>query len=152
MKQEVRKAFTEVNEIIKLMPIELINKIPIEFRYLIKEECDKKYLPNIKEPIEQCKLKDETIIILGIIYREFFSLPEEREKLKEKDSEELQKMQQFIEKELREKYNPENIFNKEERKNLNEDKKENDSIILVVKEKWYKRIVNLIKKIFKRKK
>lgn len=152
MKQEVRQAFTEVNEIIKLMPIELINKIPIEFRYLIKEESDKKYLPNIKEPIEQYKLKDETIIILGIIYRDFFSLPEEREKLKEKDSEELQKMQQFIEKELREKYNPENIFNKEERKNLNEDKKENDSIILVVKEKWYKRIGNLIKKIFKRKK
>ena len=57
MKQEYKEAFTEVNEIIKMMPIELVNKIPSKFREMIVEEKYKNYIPDIKEPIEKCKLK-----------------------------------------------------------------------------------------------
>lgn len=64
MKQEYMEAFTEVNEIFKLMPQELLEKIPTKFRQVIQEEMDKKYITDIKEPIEECELKDETIIIL----------------------------------------------------------------------------------------
>ena len=62
MKQEYKQAFTEVNEIIKLMPIELVNKIPSKFRAMIKEEQDNEHYPQISEPIEKCKLKNETKI------------------------------------------------------------------------------------------
>ena len=48
MKEEYRIAFTEVNEIMKLMPIELINKIPSKFREMIEEEKDNNYIPDIK--------------------------------------------------------------------------------------------------------
>ena len=51
LKQEYRKAFTEVNEIIKIMPNELVEKIPIKFRQMIEEEKDTEYNPNIKEPL-----------------------------------------------------------------------------------------------------
>ena len=78
MKQEYRKAFTEVNAIIQLMPEELVDKIPSKFRVMLEEEEDKDYYPNIKEPLEEQKLKEETIIILGLIYRDFLCSPEER--------------------------------------------------------------------------
>lgn len=38
-------------DIIKLMPIELVNKIPSKFREMIVEEKDKTYIPDIKEPL-----------------------------------------------------------------------------------------------------
>ena len=113
------EAFTEVNEIFKLMPQELLEKIPTKFRQVIQEEMDKKYITDIKEPIEECELKDETIIILGLIYRDFLCTPEERKILQEQDTKQLQDMQKKLEMEMKEKYNPDNIF-----KNRQETKKE----------------------------
>ena len=78
MKKEYRQAFTEVNDIIKIMPDELVNKIPNKFRNMIEEERDKEYTPNIQEPLENYILKNETIIMLGLIYRDFLCPPEER--------------------------------------------------------------------------
>ena len=89
MKQEYKEAFTEVYEIIKLMPSELTSKIPDEFIKMLEEEKDNTYFPQIKEPIENEKLKDETIVILGLIYRDFLCSREERRNLQEKDAKEL---------------------------------------------------------------
>lgn len=142
------EAFAEVNEVIKLMPDELVNKIPSKFREMIEEERDKKYFPNIKEPLEKQKLKNETIIILGLIYRDFLCSEEERKKLQEKDAKELQEMQQKLEEEIRQKYNPDNIF--ENRNKIEEQReKEENSLIIIQEEKWYRKIFNIIKKLFK---
>ena len=151
MKQEYKEAFTEVNEIIKMMPDELINKIPSKFRKMLEEERDEEYNPNIQEPLEKQKLKNETIIILGLIYRDFLCSPDEKRRLQEKDAMELQKMQKAIEEEIREKYNPDDIF-----KNKNENKSEDQNfeetaITVVQEEKWYKKIFNLIRSLFQRK-
>lgn len=151
MKQEYKEAFTEINEIIKLMPIELIEKIPIKFREMIEEESDKNYAPNIQEPLEKCKLKNETIIILGLIYRDFLCLPEERKKLQEKDAKDLQEMQQKLESEMREKYNPDDIFKKKRQiKGEYFESKGEKSIVVITEEKWYQKIFNIIKGIFTR--
>ena len=151
MKQEYRKAFTEVNAIIQLMPEELVDKIPSKFRVMLEEEEDKDYYPNIKEPLEEQKLKEETIIILGLIYRDFLCSPEERKELQEKDAKELQEVQMAMEEEMREKYNPDDIF-KNRRKNNSEEQShtENTSMIVVKEEKWYQKIFQIIKKLFKR--
>ena len=99
-------AFEEVYEIFKLMTRELLNKIPIEFQKIIEEERDKNYFANIQEPIENCKLTNETIILLGLIYRDFLCMPEERKKLQENEARELNEIQAEIENKLKEKYNP----------------------------------------------
>lgn len=153
MKQEYIEAFAEVNEIIKLMPIELVNKIPSKFREMIVEEKDKTYMPDIKEPLEKCKLKNETIIILGLIYRDFLCLPEERKKLQEKDAKELQEVQKAIEDEVRQKYNPDDLFKKRNQNNIEKtyNLEENNSMLVVQEQKWYQKIFNIIKGIFKRK-
>ena len=107
------EAFAEVNEIIKLMPIQLQNKLPKKFCEMIEEEMDKTYFTDIKEPLENCKLKDETIVILGLMYRDFLCDPQKRKELQEKDEKEIQEMQQLLEKEMHEKYNPDDIFKKD---------------------------------------
>ena len=149
MKKEYKEAFSEVNEIIKMMPDELVNKIPNKFKIILEEERDKEYNPNIQEPLEKQRLKNETIIILGLIYRDFLCSPDEKRKLQEKDARELKEVQKALEEELREKYNPDDIF-KSKREVKNEVQSEEKSLTVVKEEKWYKRIFNLIKNLFKR--
>ena len=151
-------AFEEVYEIFNLMPRELLNKIPIEFQKIIEEERDKNYFANIQEPIENCKLTNETIILLGLIYRDFLCMPEERKKLQENEARELNEIQAEIENKLKEKYNPNDIFKSKEHENAEQEnsnnknlviEKENTELMVAEKEKWYKKILNMIKKIFK---
>lgn len=150
MKQEYKKAFSEVNEIIKMMPDELTNRIPSKFKEMLEDERDKEYNPNIQEPLEKQKLKNETIIILGLIYRDFLCPTDEKRRLQEKDARELQNVQKAIEEEIREKYNPDDIF-KNKREIKDEEITEEKSLTVVKEEKWYQKIFNLIKGIFRRK-
>lgn len=151
MKQEYKEAFTEVNEIIKMMPDELVNKIPSKFREMLEDERDKEYNPNIQEPLEKCKLKNETIIILGLIYRDFLCSQDEKRRLQEKDARELQEIQKAIEDEIRQKYNPDGLFKKKNGNNNEHQNFEETAIAVAQKEKWYKKIFNIIKGLFSKK-
>ena len=99
MKEEYREAFSEVEQIINLMPSNLANRIPLGFKKIIQSEKSKTYIPNVTEPIEQSTLKAETIIILAVIYRDFLCTKEERESLITRDKNKLAE----FENELREK-------------------------------------------------
>lgn len=149
MKPEYKEAFEEIYEIFNLMPKELLNKIPTKFYEMIKEERDTNYSPNIQEPLEKQKLKNETIIILGLIYRDFLCSPEEKRRLQEKDAKELQEVEKTLEEEIREKYNPDDIFKNRNRIVPEEiQTSEETRLTIVQKEKWYKKIFNLIKGLF----
>lgn len=141
MKQKYKDAFSEVNEILKLMPTELSNKIPQKFKEIIKNEKSSTYISNIKAPIDECVLKDETVIILALIYRDFLCNELERKNLKARDLEALK----AFEEESRKKYNPDNIFKNNKKNNYNSTA---EVAITLVKEKWYKKIFNIIRKIF----
>lgn len=51
---------------------------------MIEEEKEETYYPNIQEPLEEQKLKNETIIILGLIYRDFCVMKMKGENYKKK--------------------------------------------------------------------
>ena len=149
MKPEYKEAFEEIYEIFNLMPKELLNKIPTKFYEMIKEERDTNYSPNIQEPLEKQKLKNETIIILGLIYRDFLCSPNEKKRLQEKDAKELREVEKTLEEEIREKYNPDDIFKNKNRIEPEEvQSSEETRMTIVKKEKWYKKIFNLIKNLF----
>lgn len=149
MKQEYREAFTEVYEIIKLMPTELSDKIPNEFIKMLEEEKDSTYYPNFKEPIENEKLKDETVVILGLIYREFLCSEEEKEDFKKREANELRKFEQELNEKMREKYNPDDLFKRNKSKIKKDiDINDKDNVTIYKKEKWYEKIINIIKKFF----
>lgn len=145
MKEEYKEAFAEVEQILNLMPTNLSNKIPLGFKQIISSEKSKTYHPKISEPIDECQLKDDTIIILAIIYRDFLCSKEKREKLITRDSNKLLE----FENKLREKYNPDDIF-KNKVKIINEEQTEEKRLTVIQEEKWYQKIFNIVKKLFKR--
>jgi len=147
LKQEYREAFSEVYEILNIMPNTLSNKIPQKFKEIIKRERADSYIPSISEPIDECSLKEETIIILALIYRDFLCNEEERKELKARDAESLR----VFEAEIREKYNPDDIFKKKRQKEEQKVQTEEKSIAVIDEQKWYQKIFNIIKGIFKRK-
>ncbi len=148
MKQEYAEAFSEVDKIFELMPIELLNKIPNKFKELIKENKSNSYEPNIYEPFENCKLKDETLIILALIYRDFLCTQEEKKELLIRDSNRIKE----FEDELRKKYNPDDIF-KNRAKSTNDfnNTEEPSTAIIEYKEKnFLQKIFDKIKNLFKK--
>lgn len=150
MKEKYREAFSEVAQIINLMPSNLLSRIPLEFKQIIQEEKSKTYMPNITEPLEQCELKNETIIILALIYRDFLCSQKERINLLARDTHNLVE----LEKQLRKKYNPDNnIF-----KNRNiaqyfkeEHQTEQMAIVERKKQNFLQKLFDKIKHILKRK-
>lgn len=145
MNRAYEEAFVEVDEILKMMPIDLLSKIPMKFRKMISENKAKDYKVEIKEPLEEEKLKEETVVILGLIYRDFLASPDEREELQLKDAEELKR----IELEMQQQYDIDNVFKK--RKNALDDTASTD--LIVYKEQGFlKKLFNVIKGIFKKNK
>lgn len=146
MRREEQEAFVEVDEILKIMPVDLVSKIPMQFRQMISENKSKDYKADIKEPLEEENLKEETIVILGLIYRDFLATPEEKKELLEQDSLELQKIQEELEKQ----YDINNVFSKRKKQAQNEDA---SAGLIVYKEQGFiKRVFNFIKGLFNKNK
>lgn len=101
-------AFAEVYEILKIMDEKDLKKIPDSFKNFIKESKSNDYIPKINKniPLHEQDLKQETLAICALIYREYLVSSEKREELNLKDKENLIQ----IEKDLRKKYNPNKIF------------------------------------------
>lgn len=143
MDRAYEEAFAEIDEIFKIMPIDLLSKIPAQFRQMISENRARDYDVRIQEHLEEKNLKKETIAILGLIYRDFLASPEERDELQKRDAEELDR----IEKENAEQYDIENVFSK--RKNKQNEDSESSTELVVYKEKgFFRKIFNFFKNFF----
>ena len=142
-----KMAFCEVYNIIQNSEDEIKNKIPKNFIDLIYSNMDKEYKPNIDytKNIEQQQLMHKTLVIMSLIYRDYLCTKEEREEILKKDKEILAQK----EKELRVKYNPDNLFKS---KKIDEKDKLEEKILPVQykKQNIFIKIINKIKDIFKR--
>ena len=147
MKEEYLKAFSEVEQIIKLMPESLQRKIPHKFKNIISTEKSQTYIPNITEPFEECNIMEETKIILAVIYRDFLCSEEEKIQIKLKDE---QKLMEY-EKELREKYNPNDIFKNKKtiQTTIENDISKENAIIEYKQKNFIQRLFEKIKHLFK---
>ena len=148
MEKVYEEAFVEVNEVLKLMPIDLLSKIPAQFRQTISDNKATNYNVVIKEPLEEQKLKKETVAILGLIYRDFLASPEEKEKLQMEDAEELDKIEQEIQKQ----YNIDNIFEKKKKIKDVDNQQFSTDITIYKESNFLSKLFNIIKGIFKKNK
>lgn len=148
MEEVYKKAFAEVDEILKIMPVDLLSKIPLKFRKIISENKALNYKKEITEDFTEEDLREETVVILGLIYRDFLADPEEREKLQAQDAEELRK----IEEELQKQYNVENIFKKRKESQKTENTEESTDMIVYKEQGFLQKLFNLIKGIFNKNK
>ena len=148
MERAYEEAFAEVDEILKIMPIDLLSKIPVQFRQVISENKAQNYKVDIQEPLDEEKLKEETVVILGLIYRDFLASPEAREQLQAQDAEELLR----IEEEMQQQYNMENIFKKRKSGKASQNDELSTDLILYEEQGFLKKLFNLIKGLFNKNK
>lgn len=137
-------AYKEIYEILKIFPRELVNEIPkdkIDFFY---QNMNYDYEYNIsKETFDGQTMLEETKAILTILFRDYWATSEQKEKLVNF----TKNAQNVIEKENREKYNPDNLF-----KNRTINRMENvqqEQALVEYKEPFFKRIINKIRNLFK---
>ena len=106
-------SFSEAYDIILHMDKELVKKIPENFIKFVEQNKAEDYKTNIdyNKSINQQELQKGTRVILSIIYRDYLCSSEKKKELMKNDEDELKR----IEQELREKYNPDNLFKKKEK-------------------------------------
>lgn len=139
-------AFAEVYDIIQHSDKTVKEKIPQKFMQVLRKNMDKNYKVNIdynKSFSNQESLQYETKVILGIIYRDFLCDAETKKRLLERDKKELEE----IEKQKQEKYSYDNLFKKTETYIPVQESKE---IIEYKQEKWYTKLWNKLKCLFKK--
>lgn len=145
--KEFAEATTEINKILSYLPSEYVEKIPIKLRKFFKDVESKEYIPNIDpyKKIDEQILKPKTETLLTIIYRNYWCNEQEKAELDKKLIENDKK----YEEELREKYNPDDIFKKREKTSTNV--QETNLPIEIKKESFVKKLINYIKCLLKRK-
>ncbi len=133
---------SDISIIIGMMPKEMKDKISNNFIDFIENNKSRQYVSNINPnvPINQQEIKKETKEMLGMIYRDYLCLDDERIRLQEEDRNEIKKSYN----KLQEKYQRDNLFIKEK-------KEKEKRLVVVTKEKWYKKIFRVLKKFLGKK-
>lgn len=146
-KDNVSCAYKEIYEILKIFPKELVDRIPKYKLDYIKQNMDESYEYNItKETFDGKTMLDETAAILAILFRDYWATEKQKNKIINYHNTQIEK----IVNEIKEKYDPENVFKQRriEQEKIDE-KKENLSVV-EYKENIFKKLFNKIKEIFKK--
>ncbi len=140
---EFAEAATEINEIISYLPNEYIQRIPKKLRDFFEKVKSNNYISKIDpyKPLEEQELKPKTKTLLTIIYRNYWCNEEEKRILDRVLIENDKK----YEKELRQKYNPDNIFKNKQEQIVVED----TNLPAEIKEEtFFKKLISFIKGLF----
>lgn len=144
MKEERRIAYAEVDAILNLLDTEYIEKVPVKIRNFINENKDTEYIPKIDpdNSLADQDLRKETISFLTLLQLNYWC---ENEEEKQEILRELVNTDKIREEELREKYNPDNIF-----KDKNNQQEQTVAIVEYKEPNFIKKILKKIMTLFKR--
>ena len=150
MENNLTKAYAEVLLILSYMEQKYADMIPKKLLELFNEEKDKNHQPNINPNISLAdqNLQRKTLALLAMLNLNYWCKDEnEKQEMLKMYSENDKK----IEAEMRERYNPDNLFRKKEEPIENdENKQENTELIKYKKQNIFKKILNRIMKFFKK--
>ena len=142
---EYSNSLYQINEILKYMEPNLKARIPKKFISYFENNKSQEYSWTIdkSQPLEKQDLLPTTKEILTVLYKEFICDDIEKIELEKTLSNNEIKYQE----KLREKYNPDNIF--EDRKsNPKTEQIENENTSIAYKESFFSKLINKIKLIF----
>ena len=146
--ENYKKAFVELEAVLKCLNYDDYNKIPKNLINEIEQNKDKEYKYEYNETLEYYKwnFMPETKALLYNIFKNYLATEKQIEDLRRKELIEINK----LEEEKKKKYNTENIFKNSELKNSQQEKKDKEcNKIIKYKESFIKRIFRKIKSIFK---
>lgn len=141
-------AYKEVIEVLRHTKKEDVCKIPSYKILLYAKYMNNNYNFKIDETknIEDQNLSQEAKAILANLYRDYWASTYQRQRIKAKEQYDIEKL-------LKDKYNPDDIFKNRNRVIPQEEQtSENTKMIIVQEEKWYQKIFNLINNLFHRNK
>ena len=139
-------AISEVLDILKNTNEKDVNKISPEFMSFLKDNASKEYISKFDytNSIESLELSEKAIGILSVINSKFWCTPEQKENFDII----LNNNENKYQAELREKYNPDNLF----KNKVSQIETLESSVDMVkYKESILKRFINKLKSIFKMK-
>lgn len=141
-------AYSEVYEILNLLEDEYKERVPKEVIEFFEQERDKEYNPiiDVNIPLEKQNLKRKTMVVLAILNLNYWCDSEEEKQAILDNFAENEKKKQLAEKELAEKYNPDNLFKK---RNKIEDTTE-ISIVEYKKKNFIQKLLSKIAGFFKK--
>lgn len=146
-------AYSELIEILQYVSANNYYKIPKKERdfYYKNADADYYFRYNPQKTLEENNVSEKTKKLLAYIFKKYWATEIQKEKIKNYDKAYYEK----IEKEKREKYNPDTIFNKNETISNDESVKEDVDAknlpIQIEKENIIKRIFSYIFKFFNKK-
>lgn len=147
MKESTSKAYVETIELLKFFSIEQIKKIPettLKVFLKFKDESYSYKVDETKSFFEQ-NMMPETKAIFTILFEDYWATDEQRKALKQKEKEAYKE----LEDKKRNLYNPDNLF---KNKKVNDvEKYIKNTNMTLLNEKWYNKIIRVLKNIFKRK-
>lgn len=139
---QTKQAYSEIDEFLSLLDEKTRNEVPSKLREFFKKEKDNNYHKGINPntPIKEQNLKNETLALIALLNLQYWCKDEnEKERLKQVYANNENQYQE----ELREKYNPDNIFKKNNNQVQVKDKIEEPKQLVEYKE-------NIIKKFFEK--
>lgn len=161
-KEDYAKAYTEVLGMLKYFSYESIEKIPKDVMQMYEENKDKNYEFEFDrdKSFENQDISKLSKILIANIFTDYIATEEERKYLNFRDKQELEN----LEKEKRDLYNPDNIFEKRKKTTIqeatdnneqesNEEYRENHNTSLIItneNEGIIKRILKIIRNLFKK--
>lgn len=146
MENELLKAYAEVDKVLSFMENKYVEKIPSKMREMFKNEKLEGYNPviNPKVPLDEQDLQRKTLSILAMLNLNYWC---ESEKEKQELISLYAENDRKREEELREKYNPDNLFKNKSKDNNIE---ENLQIIEYKEPGFIKKLLLKIAKLFKK--
>ena len=156
---EFADASSELIEILKYLPQNEVEKVPQKLRSFFTKVANKNYVTKIdpNKSMQEQDIKEKTKDLITVLYRNYWCNEDERTSLDKKLIENDKKYEEM----LREKYNPDNIFEvkakeKEEHKEEIKEEKElientTQEMIKYTKLNFLQKIFEKIKSFFKRK-
>ena len=144
---EFSEGITETLDILNHMDKSYTDKIPKKFKDFLEKNKLDSYIPHLdhSKKIKEMNLKEKTKDILATIYMNYWCNSEQKEDYIRR----LKQNEERFQENLREKYNPNDIFKD---KKIETDKDTTNTVEIVeYKESIIKRIIRKIKNIFTKK-
>ncbi len=143
---EYQNAFTEILEILTYISKEDYEKIPNHLIEIFENNSNKtyKFKYDYKKSLEEQGCSDITKTILSLLYRDYWADDDEKRDLLLEEK----KLRNKYQNELIEWYNPDDIFKKKNKMKCEITKE--IAIEVFQEEKWYQKIFNIVKKLFKK--
>lgn len=146
---DLSESISETLDILNHIDKTYVNKIPKTFLEFLERNKDTNYISKLdhSNKLNEMDLKEKTKNILAIIYMNYWCNAQEKEKFVNLLNEnEIQKQ-----KDLRDRYNPDNLFEKQEYKTeekLVMEESQEQSAMIEYQETIFQKFINKIKSVF----